>query len=94
MSIFTAIRSLPAGLKLFTREVRREYNARLIDKAQRALERNEIEYAQMSEAERLQADADTDKILKRAAELKAQRSKSKYYAKRDNVAKKRARKAK
>lgn len=73
MSILTLIRSVPAGAKRFVREVRKEYTARQIDAAMRVLEREERLYMKMSEAERLQLDADNEEILRRASELRQKR---------------------
>lgn len=92
MSILTLIRSVPAGAKRFVREVRKEYKARQIDAAVRALEREERMYMQMSEAERLQLDADNAEILRRSYELKqARKAKNEargYYARRERAERK------
>lgn len=92
MSILTLIRSVPAGAKRFVREVRKEYTARQIEAAMRVLEREERLYAQMSEAERMQLDADNEEILRRAHELRQKReAKEKargYYARRERIARK------
>jgi hypothetical protein len=73
MRVITMLRSLPAGAKRFAGEVRKEYAARMMDKALAAVERDKALYAQMSEAQRLEADADTNEILRRAHELTAKR---------------------
>lgn len=92
MSILTLIRSVPAGAKRFVREVRKEYKARQIDAARRAMEREERMYLQMSEAEQAQVNADTEEILRRAYELgqarKAKNEARGYYARRKRAERK------
>lgn len=94
MNPIAFIRSLPAGAKRFASAVRKEYAARLMDKAVRSVERSEAEYMQMSEAQRLQVDLDTAEILARAAELKLARQGSRYYKQRDKLKSRRAARAK
>lgn len=64
------IKTITAGVRSFAHTIRIEYNAHRVEQARRTVEREAARIEKMSKAQRAQHEADTDAILRRAAELR------------------------
>ena len=64
------LKNITAGVRSFFHTARIEYNAHRVEQARRTVEREAARIEKMSKAQRAQHEADTDAILRRAAELR------------------------
>ena len=64
------IKTISAGVRSFFHTARIEFNAHRVEQARRTVERENARIEKMSKVQRAQHEADTDAILRRAAELR------------------------